>query len=187
MKKAKEPQKKQFDLMKDQTPVLIVFLIILVFVSLSTAFMYRIKYLDTTKQAAYPLTTWQPGDIVQGDGFIYSLTTIRTDSQSIPSYWELDDNSVFLLARLSLKNTSTEKFDFSPVLTMQVRDESGMTYEVSSAPGIRDSLGGPILPGQTVSGEVGFTVPKTMKSGFVIYAPAQADQHIITTAITLPQ
>jgi hypothetical protein len=186
MKRTKNPQKKQFDLMKDQTPVLIVFLIILVFVSLSTAFMYRIKYLDTTKQAPYPLTTWQPGDIVTGDGFIYNLTSIRTDTQSIPKYWELDANSVFLLVRLSLKNTSTQVLEFSPVSTMQVRDESGATHEVSSAPGIRDSLGGPINPGQTVSGEVGFTVPKTMNSGFVIYAPAQAGQHIITTAISLP-
>ena len=186
MTKTKKTQKQLFAFTKNQTQLLIVFLVFLSFISLSTAFMYRVKYLENATQAAYPLTTWQTGDIVEGDGFIYSLTSVRTDAQGIPSYWELDSNSVFLLARLSFKNTSTQKLEFSPVLTMQVRDETGTTYEVSSAPSIRDSLGGPILPGQTVSGEVGFTVPRTMKSGFVIYAPAQADQHIISTAITLP-
>lgn len=182
----KATSRKQVDVLTKYRNLFFLSALVITFLSLATALSYRVQYLDSRESTFYPNIYWELGDIVEGKGFIYSVADVRTDTQDIPSYWELAEGNVFLLVRVALKNTSDSTLEFSPVSTMQVRSEDGVYYEVSSAPGIKDSLGGPVLPGETVYGEVGFTVPGTMKKGNLVYVPSQPDQHTITTNISVP-
>jgi hypothetical protein len=150
-----------------------------------SAMYYRIEYVReyvrarTVAQALYPLQTWQTGEIVSNSAFAFRLNSAREDTHDIPHFWELVPGQKYVMVNLTFKNTSQETYHLSPIRTMQLRDASGTLYQVTSAPYIQDSLGGPVAPGQTVSGEVGFTVPAAAKDINFIFEPHVLNAHTI--------
>lgn len=155
-------------------------MLVILFLAVSSSLFYRYKYVQQqTPSSSYPLATWQPGDIINEDRFIFSFNSARTDTQDIPHAWELESGNKFLMVNLSFKNLQNIDYQLSPITSMRVEGDDGVTYDVSSAPFIKDSLGGPVKPGQTVRGEVGFTVPETLTSGDFVFDPGLIDAHQI--------
>ncbi len=140
--------------------------------SISAAAYFRLLYVSETNRInTYDQTTWQQGEIIIDDRFAFSFNGIRTDESEIPGIWELEENNHFVIVNVSFKNTSEQTYQMSPITTMQIKDESGRYYTVSSATALRNSIGGPVEPGQTIVGEVGFTMPKAVKNGTFLFTP----------------
>jgi hypothetical protein len=157
-------------------------LLLLIFALLGgSAVYYHIEYVReyTAAQTSYPLHAWQTGEIVTHSAFAFRLNSVREDTHDIPHVWELAPGQKYVMVNVSFKNTSRETYQLSPIRTMQLRDASGTLYQVTSAPYIQDSLGGPVAPGQTVSGEVGFTIPVTAKDINFIFEPHVLNAHTI--------
>ena len=74
----------------------------------------------------------------------------------------------FLIPTIVLSNTSESPFDFSPLLSLYVKDSFGNVYPESAIPSEGGQLSGPLLPHDILREEVGFEVPLGA-SGLVLY------------------
>ncbi len=141
---------------------------------------YRYKFVNLQhKIETYELKNWSEGELVTDSRFVFSFNDAHTDSREIPHVWELGSGQQYLIINMTFKNTSGIVYQLSPISYMQILGNDGETYKVSSAPFIKNSLGGPVEPGQTVRGEVGFTIPTTLSSGDFVFDPGLVDAHQI--------
>lgn len=160
----------------------------LVFFALAvgTSVYYRYKYVTTKNQLhTYALKTYSPGEIVVDDRFAFSFNSVRTDTSTVPGFWELAEGDRFVLVSMTFTNRSDDVFELSPISLMHLIDGAGMSYDVTSAPAIKDSLGGPVKPGQTVRGEVAFTLPASTTSATFTFDPRLVDAHLIRVKFNL--
>lgn len=128
----------------------------------ATAVYYR--YQLSVMQAGrsgdyYPHQAWNKGEIIAGKDIVFTVLTTRTDTQAVPQYWPLPDGHHFVLVKVAFKNRTSTAYQLSPVTSMTLVDAAGTQYPVTGAPYALDPVGGLVAPGQTVTGEVGFTVP----------------------------
>lgn len=162
--------------------VLLVFFAVAVFSSI----FYKVKLVqEQQKFSSYPLQAWQPGEIVQDSRFAFSFNSVRTSKQGIPHFWEAPSGKHFVLVNVSFKNNLNTDFHLSPISSMKIRGSDNIDYPVSSAPTIKNSLGGPVSAFQTVRGEVGFTLPSDIKTGTFIINPAIVGAHQISVHFSL--
>lgn len=167
-------------LRREQFIAVTVLLLVFAGMAVSTIY-YKFQYahVNSVVHAQYALKVWQPGEIIGNSDFMFRFNSARSDTHTIPHMWELADGQKFVIVNVSFKNTTGVVYHLSPIKTMQLKDASGKLYSVTSAPYIQDSLGGPVAPGQTVSGEVGFTVPTGATDLQFVFEPRIANAHTI--------
>lgn len=107
-----------------------------------------------------------------------TFSTITYDDVGIPPVWIPGEGQQFVMIELTVANKSGEVFHFSPVAQLMLTDSSGKTYEVTSAPKLINGLGGPIDPGVTLTGQVGFTVPKNVENLRLTYTSKNSQEII---------
>jgi hypothetical protein len=152
-----------------------------------TAVYYRYRYLrEKNTLHTYANKLWTPGEIIIDDRFAFSFESVRTSTVQVPHFWELPANSRFVIVRLSFKNNMKSVFHMSPIASMHLSLGNGSVVQVSSAPDIKEALGGPVESGKTVSGEVGFIVPADIKDADLIFDTKLPDAHLIRVAFSVP-
>lgn len=142
--------------------------------SLSAAVYYRYKYIQGSQANAsnyYGYKTWSPDEIVVSRDIAFSFNGARTDKTTVPGFWDLEPDSKYVIVDVSFKNSSSKPYQLSPILSMKLTDDAGKDYSVTSAPAITKGLGGQVNPGETMRGEVGFTVPDPAKKFTFVFEP----------------
>jgi hypothetical protein len=165
--------------------LLIAVALLLFFITAISGVYYRLQLVAQQTKTDYPLQVWQQGEIVVDDRFAFSFNSVRTDTKDIPRVWELPSGFQYVMVNVSFKNTTTNDYHLSPIKSMHIQDEQNRTYDVTSAPTIKNSLGGPVKTGQTVTGEVGFTLPVGVTKGSFIFNPNLPDAHQIRVQFSL--
>lgn len=179
-------RKKSLDTHTNKKLFSVLAILIVLIISLFFGGFYRYKYVTLKSTVStYPLQIWQPGEIVNDDRFIFSFNSARSDSKDIPTVWELPPDQVYVIVNVSLKNLTNADYQLSPITSMHIEDDNRNVYNVSSAPFIKDSIGGPVSPDQTVRGEVGFTLPTNVKSGTFIFNPGLPNAHQIRVPFSI--
>ncbi len=181
MKKYTKKQKKLF--MRKVSLLGVILMTALFTVAVVSAVYFRVKYVN--EKINYPFQVWQPGEIVMNRDIAFSLNAMRTDEIQIDGMWELPDEHQFVLVNISFKNMSEDTYHLSPIKTMKIKDINDNIYEVSSAPSIQDSLGGPVESGKTVRGEVGFILPKNITDATFVFSPTIHGSNDIHVAIEI--
>ena len=92
-----------------------------------------------------------------------SFNSVSFDAVGMPNVWTPGEGKQFAMIDLTVVNQKADVLHFSPVSCLTLQDEAGTVYEVTSAPNLKSGLGGPIASGQSATGQVGFTVPVTVK------------------------
>lgn len=184
--KVKSHSKKSIKLKYLNRNIIILVLAILFALMTATAFYYRYQFVIESKSIdSYNQQTWNEGEIIIDDRFAFSLNSVYSDTTEIPNFWELNDGDRFVLVNISFKNTSSVDYQLSPITSMQILDVVGNVYTVSSAPAIKNPLGGAVLPGVTVRGEVGFEIPEDVTQAKFIFNPNLEGAHLIEVNIVL--
>ena len=141
-----------------------ILIIVLLAVSISSAIYYRYKYVTAivpSSEDHYAYKVWQPYDIIESKDIAFSFNGSRLDSTQVTGFWELPEGQQYVVVDVSFKNKTNDFYQLSPVSSMYLKDSAGKEYRVTSSPSITSGLGGQVTPGDTMRGEVGFTVPKT--------------------------
>jgi hypothetical protein len=74
------------------------------------------------------------------------------------------------MVQVKIKNKTEKVVSFLPVLQTYLRDGNGVKYEITTAPNIKQAaVAGPIAPGDTVSGQIGFQVPVAVQGRLKFY------------------
>lgn len=157
-------------------------------IALSSAVYYRYKFVQSSNVNAadyYGYKTWSPNEIVVSRDIAFSFNGARTDRTTVPGFWELESGSKYVIVDVSFKNSTNKPYQLSPILSMKLTDESGKDYSVTSSPAITKGLGGQVAPGDTMSGEVGFTVPDSAKKFTFVFEPYVASSAPISVAFTV--
>ncbi len=159
---------------------------VLFMIAVFSAVFYRYQTIKLkTIVNTYQLKQWQPGEIIQDDRFSFSFNSVRYDTVQVPGFWELEQGKQFVIVNISFKNNSSITYQLSPITSMTILDDNANNYHVSSAVDIHNSLGGPVNPGETVRGEVGFTLPDSIHSGQFIFNPNLQDANQISVRFKL--
>lgn len=157
--------------------------------SLSAAVYYRFKFVSVAANSDnyYAFKVWQPNDIVESKDIAFSFNGARADTTSIPNFWVLESGKKYVIVDASFKNKMDADYQLSPVMSMKLIDDAGNEYGVTSAPAITSGLGGPVAPGVTSRGEVGFTVPQEAQKLSFRFEPYVASSAPITVMFELQE
>lgn len=146
--------------------------LLLFITSVVSAIAYRIAYNhELATIQSYPYKHWAVGDIVVSDNLAFRVNSVRTDQTQVPGYWELADGTQYVILNLSFTNRTDKEYVLSPIQTMFIEDETGKQYGVTSAPALVTGFGGQVKPNESVTGEVGLTVPKSLTKGVFVFEP----------------
>jgi len=153
----------------------------------SLALLYRWQYLieSDSNSVEYSSNSVNQGDIVVRKDYAMVVTGVKSDRTQIPNYWQLNDDQKFVIVDLSFKNRTISSYSMSPISSMQLVDESGKHYDVTSAVSITNGLGGEVAPQATVRGEVGFTVPNNLNKFEFVFRYKPNTSQLLKTTINL--
>jgi len=103
-------------------------------------------------------TTFKVGDVIKDGDLQVTVTKVQAPFQSTNEF-EKPANGQYLVASVSMENTGAKPATVSSMLSFELRDTDGQTYNetiVSSAPKPPD---GTIAPGDKLAGGLTFDVP----------------------------
>lgn len=101
------------------------------------------------------------GDTVDFDGLEITLNEVRIEQGG---EYDTKINDQFVVANLTITNTTDEDKEISSKLSIELKDEDGYLYSPTYlSEGIRGNLQGSLIPGETLRGEVPFDVPNSEK------------------------
>lgn len=146
------------------------------------ALVYRMELINADNNVDL---TSQVGDLVIRKDIAMEVSSVRSDRVMIPEYWQLADDKKFVILDITFKNRMNHSYGLSPINTMRLIDKNGVSYEVTSAVSITNGLGGEVLSGQTVNGEVGFTVPISQNEFTFEFIPNVGNKKTIITNFVL--
>lgn len=146
------------------------------------ALVYRLELINSENNIDL---TSQVGDLVIRRDIALEVNSVRSDRTIIPGYWQLAENKKFVIVDITFKNRTNKNYSLSPITTMKLIDKDGVNYEVTSAVSITNGLGGEVLPDQTVTGEVGFTVPISQNEFEFEFRPTIGSKKTIVTNFVL--
>ena len=165
--------------------VLIVAIVVAVFLlvlSLVQGLQYRYDYIQLKNQR-YPLKVWKLGDAIDDQKLVFVTSSIVSDDKGIEEIWQPPEGQKFIVVNMSFKNKTGVDYQLSPVSTMKLKDSDNLEYEVSSAPVIKNGLGGVVKNGETATGEVGFLAPKSAKNLKLFFDPRVANEQTIIVSL----
>lgn len=125
-----------------------------------------------------PSAPYALGDVIRAGNISFIVEKLRRDSQGAGPLTPRAGYE-FLVPTVVLKNEAEKPFDFIPLLSFYVKDQSGNVYPIVAVPSEGSQLSGPLLPHDTLREEVGFEVPSGA-SGLVLYFEAVGvDRNIV--------
>lgn len=154
----------------------IIFIILALALGVSAGILAGINR-NSNSSARYKL-----GDEIHNRGLTFVVESVRRDSgeagplKPMPGY-------EYLIAKVALRNNSSEPYDFIPLLYFHLKDTAGNVYDVGAAPTLGGQLSGPVLPNDALREEIGFEVPKGAENLVFYFEPGKGDHAIF--AITL--
>ncbi|HLS35811.1 MAG TPA: DUF4352 domain-containing protein [Bacillota bacterium] len=101
----------------------------------------------------------QVGDTVNFDGLEITLNEVRNEPGG---EFDEPDEDLFVVANLTVENTTDEEETVSSILNVELRDDEGYTYSTTILmDGTKGQLDGSVEPGGTLRGEIPFDVPES--------------------------
>jgi hypothetical protein len=105
-------------------------------------------------------STYKVGDLIKvGDGLMYSVTGVQAPFDS-GNQFETPAKGQFMVVTVSLENKTSKTISVSSLISWELRDDSGQSYNetiLSAAPKPPD---GEIAPGDKLAGGLSYDVPK---------------------------
>lgn len=147
---------------------------ILTIFATASAVYYRYQSAAQTQPKAsdfYSYKAWAKGDIIENKDIAFTLSSTRTSTQAVPQFWPLPEGHHYVMATVSFKNKTNAVYELSPITSMYLADSNGTQYPVTGAPFSVHPVGGPVAAGQTMSGEVAFTVPDNASNLSFFFRP----------------
>jgi hypothetical protein len=92
-------------------------------------------------------------------------------AETIPSYFELSEDTQALCLNLIVKNISGSEKNFIPLEEIYIQDFEENKYTIEAVPTCNGGVGGPIQTGEVLQGELGFIMPKNKKVEKLVYKP----------------
>ncbi len=86
-----------------------------------------------------------------------------TESSAFDPAFTIDTTDTMLIMDISITNHTAGKQDLTPTTQLYVRDREGDTFVMHPSIAIKNPLAAAsVLPGQTVTGQISFAVPKRL-------------------------
>ncbi len=131
----------------------------------------------------YPYKTWNMNETVQDKKLSFTTTSTKEDPIGAPGFWAPAPDETFLIINMSYKNKTNEVYHLSPINYMKLKDNNNQEFPVTSAPSLTQGFGGPVNPGETMTGQVGFIVKKSSKGLKLIFDPHLVNENIIEVSL----
>src|SRR5690625_2827440 len=99
------------------------------------------------------------GDTVSFDGLKITLNEVRNEPGG---EFDEPEEDLFVVANLTVENTTDEEETVSSILNVELRDDEGYTYSTTILmDGTKGQLDGSVEQGGTLRGEIPFDVPES--------------------------
>ncbi len=118
------------------------------------------------------LTTHQQGIT---DGYDVMIKDVGVSNEADRAF-PLESDEVLLTMSLEITNRTNSQQDFVPVSQIYVRSKDGDYFQLHPSSHVKTPIAaGAILPGQTISGQISFAIPKRLSKPLLYIDPAWDD------------
>lgn len=135
---------------------------------------------STPTQAA---KVWHMGDTVSIGNWTVKVNSFKTNTGG-----EFDApkaGNIYVVADITLKNTSSSPQDFSSLISFSFKDSTGQTYTETVVSGVPNSPNGNVAAGALLRGSIVYEVPKTQKSFSLSFTPDIGSSDLATWNLTV--
>lgn len=114
-----------------------------------------------------PVKILLPQQTAKSRAYTITLSDVALSDKHDPAF-TLDDNENMLVAKLTITNNSPTNQDLYPVNQIYIRTQDGLYYQMHPSMYVTEPMrAGQVSPGQTISGQVSFAIPKAVKQPFL--------------------
>lgn len=138
----------------------------IIFVITAVLFVRRVARISS-QNAASGIIKASVSQSTSNGVFEVTLEGVRT-AEAIPGYFEIPAEHDALCVALKIKNISGSEKKFIPVVEVTV--DGKISYPIEPVPTC-GGIGGPLQPGEELSGELGFIIPKSERDLSFTYRP----------------
>ena len=108
-------------------------------------------------EAAEPSTSAGIGDTVTQNGVSMTVNSVRTTTEG--AFGSGPEEDVYLIIDATIENNTDDSLNLSALLSYDLRGSDSYSYDVDIFVDTKGDLGGEVMPGSRLRGEIAYDVP----------------------------